>query len=46
MKNQNVVLAINKNGQKITINNLKEWIKKNNQKELADFFLIDFTLVI
>lgn len=42
MKNQNLVLAINKDGQKITIINIKVWIKKNNQKELADFFFDRF----
>ena len=42
MKNQNLILATNTNGEKITIQTIEEWIEKENKKELANFFFDRF----
>ena len=38
MKNPNLVLATDKNGKKITIQDLENWIEIGSKTELADFF--------
>ncbi len=38
MKNLHLVLATDKNGKKITIQDLENWIKTGSKTELADFF--------
>ena len=38
MKNQHLVLATDKTGKKITIENIENWIEKSSKTELADFF--------
>ncbi|HEX8575765.1 MAG TPA: hypothetical protein VF677_05685 [Flavobacterium sp.] len=38
MKNLNLVLATDKNGKEITIQNLENWIRIGSKIELADFF--------
>lgn len=42
MKNDNLVLATNNYGKKITIHTIEEWIKKESKEELADFFFDRF----
>lgn len=42
MKDLNLVLATDKNGKKITIENLEDWIRKGSKTELADFFFDRF----
>ena len=42
MKDTNLVLATDKNGKKITIENLENWIKISSKTELANFFFDRF----
>lgn len=42
MKDLNLVLATNKNGKKITVENIENWIKKGSKTELSDFFFDRF----
>jgi hypothetical protein len=42
MKDLNLVLATDKNGKKITVENLEDWIKQGSKTELADFFFDRF----